>query len=108
MMANHLAWPIRFDNGHLATVEQDTIDEVTQCVQLLWQIPSGWFIHDPDLGVENPVFSELPLDIADLAQAAEEFEDRAVVEFTTPEDQDELAAQGEARVPVRISLTEEA
>lgn len=104
----HLKWPITLTNGALETVEQDTLEEVTQNLQILWSTPTGFFLHDPELGVESPLFSQLPVDTDDLLAAAAEFEERAAVEFdTADEDTDTLAAQGQARVSVRVSLAEE-
>lgn len=38
----HLAWPLELlPNGALATVEQDTIEDIEQCVHVLLKMPAG-------------------------------------------------------------------
>lgn len=78
----HAAWPPRLDaNGHLVAVEQDTLEEVTQCVRVLLATPRGARVLEPEFGIEDPTFTD-GLDIDELVDQAAEYEERAVIDVT--------------------------
>jgi hypothetical protein len=104
-MPRHLAFPFRLENGALATVEQDTVEEVTQNVHVLALTPVGFFEHDPEIGVEDPLFIQLPVQVEDFEEAVARFEPRAVVAIGDDVD-DAMIALGEDRVGVAVSLAE--
>jgi hypothetical protein len=54
----HIAFPMRLtDAGELATTEQDSINEVQQCVLVLLRTPLGARPLAPGVGVADPTFS---------------------------------------------------
>ncbi|MCK9250017.1 MAG: hypothetical protein M0P31_13720 [Solirubrobacteraceae bacterium] len=72
----HLAFPVRLAGGQLATVEQDTIDEIAQGVYWLASTEPGTVDDLPDAGVPSPVFVRgTPIDA--LAERLREQEPRA-------------------------------
>lgn len=102
----HLAWPVRLAGTSLAVLEQDSLEEVTQCVAVLASIPAGTYIDTPELGWEDPTFTEGGPSAEHLAAAISEFEPRAAATIEKPSTPSELAA-GTGRLRVSVSLTEE-
>lgn len=75
----HLAFPLRqAADGGLAVVEQDTIDDVRQCVHVLLRTPIGARPLAPAVGVDDPTFSS-GVDGDELAARLEDQEPRATV-----------------------------
>jgi phage baseplate assembly protein W len=95
----HLAWPLRIlPDGTFATVEQDTLDDVRQCIRVLLHTPRGARPLAPEVGVDDLAFSGV--DAPDLEQALMAAEPRAVVTVTTlPPD-----GRGEQVITVDVSL----
>lgn len=58
-------------------VEQDSIQDVTQCVYAILATPPGSRLDYPEMGVEDPTFSEL--DLEDVRAMVETYEPRAEV-----------------------------
>jgi len=58
MALPHLALPFRFVNGAAATVEQDTPDEIAQCVEVLLRTVTGQRIEVPGFGIADPLFTQ--------------------------------------------------
>lgn len=58
-----LDFPIRpsADGTRLATVEQDTVGDWAACVQVSFLTNVGAFSAQPDFGIEDYSFSELPI-----------------------------------------------
>lgn len=99
----HLAFPLRLtDSGSFAVVEQDTIDDVRQCVHVLLRTPLGVRPLAPEIGVEDPTF-ETGIDGDVLAATLEEQEPRAsVTVVAAPVD-----PSGEQQLEVRVALAGE-
>jgi hypothetical protein len=98
----HLRWPLRLTPaGHLAQVEQDTLEDVRQCVAILVATPVGARPLAPEDGVEDPTFGPGWSPVA-LRRAIEAQEDRAAVDVqVTP------LPLGEERVQVTVDLVAE-
>lgn len=60
----HLKWPLELAGGMLLAVEQDTIDDVEQCVHVLRTTPLGSRPLAPEVGATDPTF--VGADAADL------------------------------------------
>lgn len=71
--------PFRIDEatGEPALVEQDTLDEVTDCVEALARTPLGFYEEEPDYGVDDQTFREGGVDIVELQGAISQWEERA-------------------------------
>lgn len=103
----HLKWPLRLVDGPggtqvFATWEQDTLEEVTQSVQILLSTVVGERYRDaPDYGVDE-LLTGGPVNTSQAATAVSQFEPRASVAFaTTPID-----ATGQQAVTVTVTLVE--
>lgn len=90
----HIAYPLRLTATGLEQVEQDSIDDVRQCVHVLLRTPVGARPLAPDVGVEDPTFSE-GVDPEQLAAELEGQEDRARITITAaaPDETGEQAVQ---------------
>jgi phage baseplate assembly protein W len=99
----HLAFPLRLDGGSFAVVEQDTVEDVRQCVHVLLRTPLGIRPLAPEVGVDDPTFTE-GVDGDALAAQLEEQEPRAVVTVTTSP----IDERGEQVLEVRVALAGEA
>ena len=99
----HLAWPLRLDGPRLATVEQDTIEDVRQAVHAVAVTPRGARPLAPDVGVDDPTFTlgVVPEDLeADLEVAHELLGAGAVVRVQA----DPPDAGGNQQVNVYVDL----
>lgn len=81
-VAEHLAWPFRMSGRRLATVEQDSLEDVTQNVHSYLATERGERPLSPDFGLDDPSFGP-SVNTARLAADIEAAEDgRARVEIT--------------------------
>lgn len=71
--------PLQMQNGRLALVEQDSQDNVAGCVYALLSYERGSRVEDPDFGVEDPTFSQLPFDTQEWLEQIHRYEPRAGV-----------------------------
>lgn len=72
--------PLRMGVHGLATVEQDSVEDVAQCVYMLLATPRGSRLEEIDYGVEEVIWDGFPPDLSEwLAQIAI-WEPRAEVE----------------------------
>lgn len=75
----HLRFPLEVLDGRVRVVEQNSIQEVTQCVLACLSTPYGSRQDDPEYGVEAGLFSKQSahVDITPILAAVEEAEPRA-------------------------------
>jgi hypothetical protein len=94
----HISFPVRFGpNGHLASVEQGTADDVLSCVGLLASVEQGSLPDDRTVGVPDVTF--MPAEVGErLVEAA----------LATQEDRAPITAQatddGAGRISVAVSV----
>lgn len=81
----HFQFPFEFKDGRFAEVEQDTIEDVAGCVEVVLRTPVGHRDELPEFGTHNPSFTAPP-DIDSLRRAVTEWEPRA--EATVEDDTD--------------------
>lgn len=95
----HLAYPLRLSAGRLEVVEQDTVEDVRQCVYVLLRTPRGARPLAPDVGIDDPTFTG-GVDAPELAAELERQEERAEIEISTggPD------FAGREQVTVRVGL----
>lgn len=89
----HFALPFRFATPEAAVVEQDSIDEIAYCAYAILACPLGFRVDLPEFGLPDLTFTQQPVDVQIVAQAIEEWEPRALVEFT-PEELVQMAQRG--------------
>lgn len=74
-----LRFPLRFTNGRTELVEQDSIEEIAQCVEIILRTPRGQRLDLPDFGIPDQAFRENGADLVALRSAIEQYEPRAAV-----------------------------
>lgn len=97
----HLAWPFRKVGRRLATVEQDSIEDVQQNVRAYLATARGERPLSPDFGLDDPTFGP-GVDPAVLAAAIMEAEERADVTITATGPNE----RGQQRLVVNVDLAE--
>lgn len=70
--APHLSWPLRLAGSRLATVDQDSPDEISQRVWALMRTPRGWREEYPDMGV-NTLFRDGGADLVEIARQLDSY-----------------------------------
>lgn len=70
--------PFRFQGGLVAAVvEQDTPEEITDCVQAIIRTPVGQRLELPGFGIPDQSFTQGGADPAPIVAAVEKWEPRA-------------------------------
>lgn len=78
-MIERLAWPLTVAaNGRMAVVEQDSPEDIVQCIGRVLSHRPGDRTDLPDMGVADPVFLENPADLA-VGALLDRYEPRAAV-----------------------------
>lgn len=77
--AMKLRIPLRLENGRLGICEQDSQENVAACVYAILAYERGSRIEDPDFGVEDPTFADLPFDEREWLEQIARYEPRAEV-----------------------------
>jgi hypothetical protein len=75
-----LSLPLRLEGEGLATIEQDSIEDVAQGVFATLAYERGARLEDPLFGIDDPTFDVLPLDISQWLSQIERYEPRAEVQ----------------------------
>lgn len=74
----HFDLPFRFAaNLHGRVVEQDTEDDVVNCVHACLRTTRGFRYYVPAFGITDPTFQMQPVNITELGQEVAENEPRA-------------------------------
>lgn len=89
------------EDGSPRCVEQDSLDDVAQCIEVLLMTPVGSLIELPSYGIPDPMFVE-HLDRPAILGAIDRWEPRAAVKFSDrPDDLDQLVRRVMVRAAVR-------
>lgn len=75
--APHIAVPFTITRDGVATVEQDTPQEIANCVYNICVCPRGYRDDQPSFGIPDPTFGPVPVDVGAIESAIEEWEPRA-------------------------------
>jgi hypothetical protein len=80
----HFDIPFRFVGGSPAVVEQDTSEDITNCVEAILRTPQGFRVYDnrAEFGIEDPTFELQPVDIELMKNTVVAQEPRADVVFS--------------------------
>jgi phage baseplate assembly protein W len=73
----HFSLPFRFAAPQAATNEQDSIEEIADCVLAILACPAGYRVELPEFGLPDPVFSTPGVDTGVMRQVIETWEPRA-------------------------------
>lgn len=94
----HLKIPFEVNDGQVAVVEQDSIDDVTGCVFSVLATERGTRPELPEFGLADPTFRLGGVDLDELRDVVEEWEPRA--EVFTEAQWDQLLEEVRVRVGV--------
>ena len=76
----HFDLPFRFDaTGHAAVVDQDTLEDVSNCVQAVLRTTVGQRQEMPTFGITDPTLQTQPILQGDIIAAVLDQEPRAVL-----------------------------
>lgn len=95
----HLALPLRLVGNRLGAVEQDSVSEIAQCVEVVVRYPLGLRPEQPEFGLTDPAFRQVPVGTAELDQAVSRWEPRAAA---LSEERPDLYDQAVAEVLVNV------
>lgn len=76
MSIPHFRLPFRVTNGSVDTIEQDSLDEIAQCVQVLLSTELGTRLELPDYGIAQPLFMT-KIDFSAVLAQLDKWEPRA-------------------------------
>lgn len=77
-MPDHFSIPFEYDlTGSAAVLQQDTIEEVSQCVRVLLSTPTGTRVEQFDYGIPDPTFTDEAHMVAQITSAVGRWEPRA-------------------------------
>lgn len=75
----HFAHPFSVSGGVIAEVEQDSVEEIEDCVEACLRTPVGTRIDEPEYGIPDEIFTQLSPNpsVEVYLNAVEEAEPRA-------------------------------
>lgn len=73
----HFDLPFRFLRGHAVTVDQDSLDDITNCVEAVLRTLKGQRTELPDFGLDDPAFQLQPINLQAITNAVLAQEPRA-------------------------------
>lgn len=76
-MTAHLRWPLRLVDGVPQTVEQDSYEDLRQCVRTILSFAPGQRIELPEFGLVDQVLREGGADLEAIRRAIADWEPRA-------------------------------
>lgn len=95
----HFSLPLRLSGGRFAVNDQDSNDEVAECVEAIVRCSRGFRVELPTFGVPDPTFAQQDISPAALEQAVLEWEPRADTDWAAEaEEDDTMIAHVVARV----------
>lgn len=93
-----LAVPLSLDGTSLRVVEQDSLEEIVQCVEALLRTPVGSYELEPELGIPDQAFKTQ--DLTSIERAIDTYESRAGYALTM-EDREDLVDRIAANIDLR-------
>jgi phage baseplate assembly protein W len=79
VMVPHFAFPFRLNGNSFAVIEQDTVQEVQQCVVILLLTPAGSRLVLPNYGTPETLYTQTPANVAGILARLTNWEPRASV-----------------------------
>lgn len=79
VMVPHFLFPFQLNGDAFAVVEQDTPQEVQQCVEILLLTPTGSRFVLPDYGTPETLYTQMPANVAGILAKLNNWEPRAAV-----------------------------
>ncbi|HEX3454191.1 MAG TPA: hypothetical protein VHS03_06160 [Gaiellaceae bacterium] len=98
----HFSQPFRFSNPYAAVTEQDSLDEIADCVLSVLVCPYGFRVELPSFGLVDPTFSVPGPDLDQIRDVVDNWEPRASAAMSEyPDLLDELISHVEVAVSIR-------
>lgn len=89
-----LKWPMELVGGSFATVEQDSDEDIVQCLKAILRHRPGDRADIPEMGVPDMTFEEQPLALSGVQEVLRRHEPRVDVLLTQdPETIEQLVAE---------------
>jgi phage baseplate assembly protein W len=82
----HFDIPFRFEGAAAPTVEQDSYEDVANCVETIIRTPLGFRANTPNFGLPNVLFDVQPIVTDDVTAMIAAQEPRSVLLFTETRD----------------------
>lgn len=79
VMVPHFLFPFQLNGDAFAVVEQDTPQEVQQCVEILLLTPVDSRLVLPDYGTPETLYTQLPVNVPAILAKLNNWEPRAAV-----------------------------
>lgn len=90
----HFSYPfVRGADSKIGVAEQDTLEHVNACVNVIIRCPLGFRQERPEFGWPFPEFQTIPIDLGPLEDALTRFEPRATPTISQYADAAEDAVQ---------------
>ncbi len=77
----HFDYPFRFVGGRSAVVQQDSLDDVKNCVIAALKTERGTRAWVPQFGITDPTFEEQPVHLNQMEREINDSEPRAIVDM---------------------------
>lgn len=87
----HFALPLRYVNGHAIVNEQDTLDDIVDCVYAVAVTNPGERQELPDFGLLDMTFDQEPLPVDAAANQIAHWEPRAHISINAAPDRFDAA-----------------
>lgn len=101
----HFSLPFRWVGPTAAVVEQDSLDEIADCVYAILVCPRGFRVESPLFGLADQTFATPAPDTGAMRNAIETWEPRAAAVLDEqPDAFDELLAHVQVLVQVRSEV----
>lgn len=100
----HFALPLRYLNGSAQVNEQDSLDDIADCVYAICVTDPGDRTDLPDFGLLDMTFGQEPLSAGAAQNQIEQWEPRAQILITLAPDQyDQAVVNGQVNVELQQS-----
>jgi phage baseplate assembly protein W len=101
----HFSLPFRFATPQAAVNEQDSLEEIADCVLAILLCPTGFRVELPTFGIADPTFATPRVDTETLRVSIETWEPRAgVVLDERPDALDQLIDNVEVLLRLRSAV----
>lgn len=77
VMVPHFQFPFQLNGDSFAVIEQDTTQEVQQCVEILLLTPVNSRLVLPDYGTPETLYAQLPINVPAILAKLNNWEPRA-------------------------------
>jgi hypothetical protein len=78
----HFDLPFRYGNGREVVIQQDTVEDVRNCVEAGIRTIRGTRPWVPNFGISDPTFENQPIDVINMGREIYDSEPRAVLDMT--------------------------